>query len=469
MKHVDRIARRGGPCDLYPEIEKYSLGCVRRTRLPKQKLLYEPLLNIKPTYQPAPLNGVSLVNGFLKWKHPQRASITTMERLEIMGWLEDYLGFYLNTKLWNEDEILECIDPTKACGPPYCFVHGPTKGHVLEQVTIGELMEDFDQFSQLSLATLKMETRKIGKDARLFIPANIAMVVMGNHLFGSQNQSIIDYHNDLCIKIGLSSPGFEAYKLWWDFSRKIGEFHQFDGAQNDAHMSLEVLSIIRDLRKLYIPEEEHDRVDRYYNMTHCGYTMVGGHLVEMNGQPSGQTNTAHDNSLAVLILLMLNAIRNGIDYVRFRELLNDVVIMGDDLMLCDSTGVFDPVHLEQTWDSCGMYLECPALHEHYEDMTFIGMHPTRERGELLYSYNLEKMMNNFEYRRRNHTPQIHLQKLVNLCYLVFAHRTEFEMMREAAYQYYRDNEMHMTDDDRRLLMILQDLTQLNRYKGLIEC
>jgi len=322
------------------------------------------------------------------------------------------------------EEAAAMLELDKAAGPPFSYRYGPTKGDVLKHMTPSELLHHWDTYEQYSDCTLKDEVRLRQKDARLFVPANVANVLVGNHLFAAQNEAIAFQHMWLPIQIGLSTPGYEMQRTWIKLRNHPGKKNQYDGSQHDSHFSVAISNIIREWRKRYLPEEFHSRVDRYYSMIYQGCINVGGYLVPLPGQLSGHTNTAVDNSLLTLIGLMIHAIRNNMPYEEFTR--NIYLVMGDDLVVSDISNKFTPESLGATWNSFGMYLECPSLDaEDFYSLTFMGcspgdyVHRMFQRVFLLYKYKYEKLSAALNYRMKKASVADRLDRYVGIIQLLF--------------------------------------------------
>ena len=415
----------------------------------------------------APLDLTSIINGYLKWEHSY-ASIRISEYDELISWLDMMYGSLLDLDpQWSLERAREEINEDKAAGPPYNDLIGRSKGEVLNKMTDQELLDDFKNFSHYCNATLKDELREKSKDARLFIPANVVMVFVGLYLFGAQNDAIMEAHCEKPIKIGMQTPGREAANFWKKVKMSEGEYHQYDGVQSDAHFSSEVACIIRDFRKKHLHKKFHKMVDRYYAMTYNMDVNFCGAIVELVGQQTGQTNTATDNSLGYLIVLMLHAIRNKVSYFDFEDMFT--AVMGDDMLLVDNLGCFGPMELETTFNSLGMYIEAPAVSEEFYDLTFVGMHPERREvaGQMydLYSYRLERLWESQNFMQKAATPSDRLQKLISLSTLIFGNKSQFERMREIAFNYAKEARHCLTYQDISQLGMLDDTWQLNLHSG----
>jgi len=434
--------------------------------LPRSRLLHDPIVEWgREAYEPAPLDILSARNGLLKIVHPCVAKVQIEETLEVIHWLRLMYGPYMNVPLWSEEEAIEALDPDKASGPPFSYIYGVTKGDVLEHLGYPELLKEFSEFDSYSECTLKDELRIKGKDSRLFVPAPIQVIAVGNRLFGAQNDAIAQQHNRLPIKIGLSTPGGEMCNLWAKMLRHDGMKFDSDGAQSDAHFSIWMAMVCRDFRKSYIPKEMHALVDRYYSTVYNGWIAVTGVAYKVIMNASGQTNTASDNSLGYLAAVMLHAIRGGLTYRQFTENLL-INILGDDMLWSTKIDLFRPLALEKTFNDLGMYLESPSNEPmNFYDLQFMGVHPmvrsVNGSKYLLYTGRTDKFTTALNYTKRGSSNDKRLDKLVALAQNCFADEELFGKMREVAYKFARE-----WGCENATLASLEDLTMLHLYTGL---
>jgi hypothetical protein len=439
---------------------------VEDSGLPRTKLTYEPLIEAEG-YGISPLDMQSVTNGILKWQHDQ-FTITENEHFELIHWLDALYGHIVHKQPWSKEEALEACVDTKASGFPYCKLYGPYKGQVKKHMTYDDLENDFINYSQLFTVTLKDECRKQGKDSRLFVPANMSMVVVGNRLFGAQNEAIAQCSEDYPIKIGLQSPGAGACKLWREFYNAKGLCYQSDGAANDAHFSLAIARVIRDFRSKHLPAELRKLVNRYYDMAYCMKANARGAVVNLFGQPTGHTNTASDNSFGYLLICMLHAMRNGMNFEEFKEV--HLAIMGDDMMWRTENRLFSPLELEKTFNSVGMYLESPNDGSTFDTLTFCGMHPiVREVlgvKYLLYHYGEEKLLNSMNFIKKTMTPAQRLLKLMSITTLMFGKKETFDKLKEVVFLYASNNSDSLTKSDTSCLGFLNELAQLRLHTSL---
>ena len=159
----------------------------------------------------------------------------------------------------------------------------------------------------------------------------------------------------------------------------------------------------------------------------------------------------------------MDKLKRGVSYEEFVG--NHMVMMGDDLMMCDRTGKFDPQSMGETWNSCGMYLECPAVNEQFMDMTFLGMHPVENKFGLMYSYDVDRLLASFNFTKRNFTVRERLHKMVSLATNLFAETIVFGKMKAAIHAFYREHSSSMSNAELRLFRSLEDFTQLKMYRS----
>lgn len=447
---------------------KGALPRVGANPLPRSKLVFKQIIQ-RPSgvaeYQPAPLDRASMWNGQLKYDHPLIALVTPGECRWITFCLHKIIGPVLGIPMWDKQRAFDELEDDKAAGAPFNWDFGPSKGDVKKHLCFEQLLAHFCTFDQYSLATLKDELRVVGKDARLFIPTNIAMIAVGNWLFGAQNEQIVAHHNSLPIKVGLKCPAFDMSLFWRRFLLFGGEYHALDGAENDAHFSALWAILIRDFRKIYLPKEFHKLVDRYYDMVYNGNVSFGGYCYHIYGQKSGHTNTAIDNSLCSLCGLLLHACRSGLGLDEFLQQVM-VGIVGDDLLIADRTEqhCYRPQLLEETWHSFGMYLESMAQVEDFFDLVFMGVTPMlrqiQNRNYLLYIGRTDKLLNSLNYFKIGRNAPQCSDKLVSICAMLFADQVLFDEVRDLV----RRQCFEMKQVDK--IYLLEDKTLLNLFTGL---
>lgn len=429
---------------------------VRANQLVQTKYKFDPLWDVG-SYVLAPLDHVSLWNGLMKWYHPY-GFVPRDDFQLVLQWLHLLYGSAMVTNVWNHKRICLEMDGTKAAGSPYRYIYGPKKSQTLEVYSEVDFIYDFEHYTHWADATLKDELRVPGKDARLFVPANICMVYMGYKLFGQQNYNIMDLHTSHPIKIGLQTPHGDAFAFWNYLYSLTGEFHQFDGAQSDCHFAPFLAIMIREFRKSYLPKKYHYWVDRYYDLTYNMYVHADNFIFNVVGQQTGQVNTAADNSLGYLIMLMLHAVRYGITYDQFKQ--NYFAILGDDMLICDSLKIYRPSLMDKTWTRSGMYLESPSEFEKFEDMTFMGMHPQfrdyHGKTYLLYTWRIDRLRDSVNFVKKEATVGQRLSKLVSLCNLLFADVKSFEELRRLIYVFIYSNRSSFNAQELEFVGMLSD-------------
>jgi len=412
-------------------------------------------------YQIAPLDECSLVNGALKYDHPIWGLPTDVINTTI-SWLHRMYGSCMAVQHYSLEEAASFLERDKASGSPFCYYYGPTKGDVLNHMTPEQLFEHWAMHTQYSNATLKDEIRLVGKDSRFFVPANIQTVLIGNMLYAAQNDAIACLSAYLPIKIGLTSPGPGIYHLIQKFNRHHGKKYQYDGAQNDAHFALVLALICREFRRFYLPEYLWEMHDRYYDMVYNGLIETGGWLLQLPGQLSGQTNTATDNSIGTLAGCMIHAILHGLTYEQFMQ--NEFAVLGDDLMISDVHNLYDPLQLQETWNSFGMYLESPSLEEQdITDLMFMGVVPKYRDGQLLYIYRPDRLSESLNFVQKKSTMADRLEKYISIAQLMFADKAKFEPLRAFILSWVAENKSDFILHD--VAYRLTDQYLLSLYTG----
>jgi len=398
-----------------------------------------------------------MYNGILKYIHPYKNP--DMDRCEeILEWLDAILGPLFEVGMWTREKSIDELKLDKACGPPFNWMYGPTKGDAIKHFTFDEVLDQFMNYTQASNGTLKDELRSSDKDARLFIPANFVMILVSIWLFGAQNDAMAE--SKTCpVQIGLQTPGPEAVNFWYFFSLCTALFIQGDGSGHDARLSPMLCILCRELRKRHLPKMFHKMVDRYYDMTYRMKVNMSGSMFELIGQQSGQTNTASDNSIATLALLINAAIEKGLslhEFLNFR-----IGVMGDDLLLNSTLTEKD---LDLSWQSFGMYIEIPNFNQSFYEMTFMGMHPVLLSDRLCFTYNEEKMLDAVNWYKKGRTYEQRLDKLISIAQLMFASPL-FKVFYTVCCKFYHDNQAHMSDLSAKKLALLSNPNLYNLYFG----
>lgn len=448
------------------ELIERAIGFAKPPGIPQTKIVEDPLWD-DFGYHPAPLVPDAVVNGVLKWEHAQGAIERGVVNT-VLIWLSCMYGGKMTVPPWTPEKAREELDRTKASGMPYSDLYGHTKGDVLDRMSNEELEHDFQKYVQYFVGTLKDELIKGDKLSRFFLVANVVMTYKGNQLFGAQNEALASCHAEGPIRMGMPTPGQATYLFFRGLSEAIGDKHQYDGRQSDSKFALIVVMIICEFRKSLLPESMHKDVNRYYDMAYCMRANCLGAIIQLFGMPTGHTNTASDNCLGYLILNMVHAVKHGLSYDDFTKIYYG--IMGDDMVLSDPFGVFGPLQLEQTFNQVGMFLECPALVESFDELTFMGMHPQRRRvfgtDFDLYSYRVDKLRSSANYLSKKMTPAERLAKLASLATLTFAHEDVFRSFKQLAVKYLNDYSESFSRKDTEVMVQFSELWQLCHYTGL---
>lgn len=177
--------RNPATCNL---LKERSILTVEDSGLPRSKLLMDPLI-ASSGFGIAPLDMKSMLNGMLKWEHDYK-TITHSDYNVMLDWLDALYGTVIHVTQWSQERAMLELDLKKACGYPYNRLFGPTKGDAVRHLSFDDLLQHFQCYNQIFTATLKDEERALGKDSRLFTPANVVMIAVGNWLFGAQNEEI---------------------------------------------------------------------------------------------------------------------------------------------------------------------------------------------------------------------------------------------------------------------------------------
>jgi len=350
----------------------------------------------------------------------------------------------------SEDAAAKASDPdhgTRAAGAPWCFLGCSTKKEAIARYGCG-------LFGPSVLnATLKDEIRPKGKDARLFRPVSVHDYIRGLCLFNSQNEYIANQIFTSPVFVKYVTPGRDLTLLYTMLKEHGGDLYDADSTQWDARFPLVVAEIIATWRSRFLPQ---DAVIDYYSDMFAGFTLVGGHLFRLAGQPSGQVNTTIDNSLANIVLMALHAYNCRMEVSEF---LSDVLffVCGDDLVWSDRSGLFTPKTVADTYVSVGCYLEFSSLEPRpLNGLNFVGTHCLYD-GSIRYCYNVTKLTASAGYSKRGRPGHEQLAKLISLYTLVF-NDPDSEAVRQIALRFLDQNPQinPAHPEVRSLLMFLFD-------------
>lgn len=465
------------PSRVHPLLEERELFRVRAPGRARTRLRLCKIVEVRPTLDVAPLDETSMVNDALKWDHPQY-SISHGMFQRVLHWMEMMYGHCMSVEQWSKERVFHELwkNKDKACGAPWCYVYGPTKGDVLislllthgtQEAVVDYLIECALNHDHIINFVQKDELRPIGKDSRGLSPSPIDVVALGLWLCGAQNESIMSWHMELPIRIGLEVPGSEAYYFWLSFMKHPGESHQADGKSWDKRFMKFLAMLCREFRKKHVSAELWHSFDLYYDSCYDFLINYGGSVLNVIGQQSGQVNTHMDNSLGHLFVLMIHALREGLSFDEFEKLW--VAIVGDDLLLKDPIGCFVPSRMANTYNYYGMYNEAPSEYEDPLDATFCGMKPMKRNvlgmEKILYAFDSDKMKERMNWVKKGMTPSQMLAKYCAIASLVFADKEVFEQLREVCRRFAIEERHSLDRASVQLVTYLDDLHQLNHYCG----
>lgn len=396
-------------------------------------------------------------------------------------WLTRILGSTFRRKPWTWEQSRDTLNLDKASGPPFNYQYGPSKGDVLMKLSDLDLVKHWFSYDQYHDATLKDELRVLGKDARLFIPANVQHCLVGNRLFGAQNDMFVRHHFKLPFKLGVHTPAYDMYSMWRNYVDHDGQKIDTDGAQFDAWFPLINACLCRDVRADALPLEEqfieglpytfYDAIIRYYDATYASYVNVFGFVYQFFGQMSGQINTATDNCICNYIPMMLHAYRKEMTFDQFVETVL-VFNSGDDMIASVPDADWLPVNLQRTFNSINMYIESACLTgKDPQSIMFVGCSPiVREvfgRSYRLYCYRQEKLTESLDYRK-GVDENDRAAKLVSVTSLLFGDKELFEETRKRVRAWFYLHEAALSSQAIALLAQLDDLYLLRLFTGY-EC
>lgn len=424
-----------------------------RTAFPRQ---------ISKGYQPAPLDLVSFHNGVFKF--------TTRPEVVVDESLVEYLLFCLS-KMFpilpydqsTDEEVRALVDDVRdsSAGFPMNELGCPTKGQVLEKFSLLEIRNIYDEYESVIGSTLKDELRLIGKDARLFRPADMCAYVEGAYLFHHQNSYLISKKFTSPLFIKFKTPGIDLTVLRTLLRNFSGNCYGFDGDQWDTKFPRICIEAIARFRALQGSFDFKERVHKYYSRMYYGYTNVLGNLCEIDGNPSGHFNTTVDNSLANVCLMLLHAREHGISYTDFRKLVL-CYFCGDDAIYSDKTGKFTPELLTQTYNKYGTFVSFEYLTPSDPDkLTFVGTLGVKGG----YHYGINKLLAAFKINKTNVSCDDILAKRVSICILLY-YTPHFTTLKEKIISYVEENKLLLDDNKVDSLLALLNPYILERcYKS----
>lgn len=434
--------------------------------LQPSKLL--PLQEETGPYEPAPLTAASLWNGVAKYCHPQRCL-----NPEFLPFAKNYLNWLFPLASGRGLETLEECETLlqtaehggKSAGLPWKHLGAVSKLQALKKFGIR-----LDSSMHVMLGTLKDELRPKGKDARFFRFPGLHDYIEGFLLFSKVNHYLEDalFTSPMFVKYITPGPDLTtAYRLLESFG---GDKYDYDGPSWDANVPLALVEIICDWRCSLDPDNA-ERIRDYYIHMYNGYTMAGGHVFHLVGQPSGHTNTTVDNSLVNILAMLYGAFKLDWSYKEFHERVL-YFVCGDDLIWSDKSGVYNAQFLVDSRYELGIYSELHSLSPlSLKQCHFVGTQPIYYDGQLSYTYSFDKLSSSMRWTKKSRTVRDQLAKLVSLYQLV-VHCPDSEVVRKFAYDYALRNAQHLdlsSTDTRGYLTYLQDknlsLRLYTRYEG----
>jgi len=376
------------------------------------------------------------------------------------------------------EEAYDRLVLTKSPGFPY-YYNCVDKEQALEKYDVKYIVEsELVSGNQETIysTTLKSEMRQEGKYPRLFTPAPLHSTVVGNYLYGAQNDAISRTRRMHPIKLGVQMPGHEFNSLFFSFPSGYIKAH-FDVKGFDVSICLSIMAIIMEFRGRYINQQYLKAHRAHYSKIYCGYVYVLGLIVLLLGQRSGSTNTFTDNSLYMCCLIHVAfsilcdvSIEQAIDELYF-------INGSDDGMFAVHPkwgSKFNIVTLANfLYENFGCVLESPSLVPvSFEDCYFFSHHLIRVAlprlgipGCWIAAGNREKILCGFRYVKKLNMLQ-NFQRYGALLIVLFPYQADFEYWREkvlalAAKVDYQDKEF------RKLIsLISSDLFFLKIYTGV---
>lgn len=319
----------------------------------------------------------------------------------------------------------------KAAGWPWTEYGCTNKLAALEKFGIDQLLDYFDKNQNMIGITLKDELRPIGKDARLFRPADASAFAEGMMLFHNQNAYLQNNLFRCPVFCMYQSPGPHLIQMYRRLREHGGKLYDADGTKWDANLSVALTHWLYQFRARN--HNSPNRVMRYFERMMLGYSVHGGHMFRLLGNPSGHYNTTTDNCLAHCFVFAYHAWLNK---MCVKEFLEGVLFYccGDDLVWSDRTGLFTPEKISETYHSLGMFLEFTSLEPmQLEELNFVGTQYVRhpELGDM-YKYNGEKFKAKLFWRRKGSTALDSVARLTSFAHLTFADQEMYEYFKNMA-------------------------------------
>lgn len=382
-------------------------------------------------FKPAPLDLLSFSNGLAKYVHPQYALPAQFSFYADSLLDQLFPAMACHSRTLSLAEAMDiCQNPdhaNKSPGYPWTLLGCSTKA-----LAIAKHSDEFSKFPVHCVnATLKDEIRPVGKDARLFRMQSVHDYLLGLMLYQCQNDYIMDTKLDSPVFVKYVTPGFDLTRLYTALAKHGGHLYDADTNAWDASLNLCITEIVAHWRAKYLPECVLKKHVRYYCHMYNGYTLAGGWLYHLIGQPSGHVNTTVDNCLHNIVAMAYVAWNLQWSITQF---LQNVLfyVCGDDLIWSDLSGLFTPLTVSKYYAQMGMHLEFSSLEPlRIEDCTFVGTTPVYVRGVLRYYGRLDKFRAAIHFTKKKFQPVDILAKFVSIAMLSFF-SPEFASFRQLA-------------------------------------
>lgn len=337
----------------------------------------------------------------------------------------------------SDEEIVRTLEHNSASGWPFSQTLGSKKGEVLEKTTLSQLREHYASETPVLGSTLKDEVRPIGKDARLYRPAPLQMMVEAIELFQRQldEQSAQIYEPGNPYGIGVTTPG-PGMSGFWSYLRgppgaPFKRFLHGDGKQWDASVRLLCVEVLASVRASHSPPSVRERMYRYYSHVYNGWTNILGHFFHLIGNASGHLLTGSDNSnlLAAIIFATVSYLGfDPYDTDNFR-----CKVLGDDLVIGTNYPLTATMLLRVMTDICGISYEFAC--EYTDDIrqcSFMGNRPVIHGLQVSHVYEHERLLPKLHWM--NGSLADHCEKICQVAILLF-YSSYYEPVRNFAYQF----------------------------------
>jgi len=274
---------------------------------------------------------------------------------------------------------------------------------------------------------------------RVFMSSPLLHLLLSQHVFGHQNDVLVDSLLQHPSTIGIGVPSWQFLDLYARH-RHFGNYHfGTDGAWHDNRINLGYAAVVRAFRKQTIDSSLHPLVDALYDTSWCGFVTACGLVLQICGERSGGFNTAHDNSLLLLSAALdswfelapphLQAPHHFVRYLMVHHNSDDGLYTVRDAAL----PFFDQVKMATFLRTRGYVIESPSrFSTPINDVVFLSHRiipryiPSLGKTLNLAAGNLEKIEAGFGWAK-NGDLVIQLQRYVALCLNLYPYQVPWDL------------------------------------------